>query len=281
MGWNKGIAEWIENGIIHISVVFSWNLPEARKQVLSLPKKMKVLVGGPAVYANPNYLSDIAEVGEHANALIHHNPDATFTTRGCIRNCSFCIVPTIEGKLVELTDEEWKPNKIICDNNLLAASQSHFDHVIDRLKESKIKGIDFQGIDARIMTEHHAQRLSELPGAVLHLAWDHIKFEKQFRKAHKLLTDHGTSPNRIRVYVLFGYKDAPEDALYRLQEVKALGSMPNPQRYQPIDCLVKNSYVDENWTERQLKDYMRYWGRQIYLWNIPFEEYIYNYKSNK
>lgn len=281
MTWKKGIAEWIENEIVHISVVFSWNLPDARKKILCLPKKMKVLIGGPAVYANPNYLSDIAGIGKQANALIHHNPDATFTTKGCIRNCPFCIVPKIEGKLIELADKEWKPNKIVCDNNLLAASQTHFDHVIDRLKESRIKGIDFQGIDARVMTEHHAQRLAELPNVVLHFAWDHIKEEKYVRRAITHLSDAGIKPKNMRVYVLFGYKDTPEEALYRLQEIKNLGIMPNPMRYQPINTLKKNSYIGEHWTERQLKDYMRYWGRQIYLWKIPFEEYIYNYRSNK
>lgn len=279
MGWTKGIAEWIENDTVYISVVFSWNLPEAKKKLLSLPKKMKVLVGGPAVYANPSYLSSYAEIGEHANALFHHNPDATFTTRGCIRNCSFCIVPTIEGNLKELSDKEWTPKKIICDNNLLAASQSHFDHVIDRLVESGIRGIDFQGIDARIMTEHHAHRLAELSSSVLHFAWDHIKEEKYVRRTYFLLSEAGIKPKNMRVYVLFGYKDTPEDALYRLQEIKKLGIMPNPMRYQPIDTLKKNSYIGEHWTERLLKDYMRYWGRQIYLWNVPFEEYTHNYRS--
>jgi len=31
-----------------------------------------------------------------------HNPDATFTTRGCPRACPFCAVPRIEGKFREL-----------------------------------------------------------------------------------------------------------------------------------------------------------------------------------
>ena len=33
-----------------------------------------------------------------------HNPDATFTTRGCIRACPFCTVPRTEGRFVELQD---------------------------------------------------------------------------------------------------------------------------------------------------------------------------------
>jgi hypothetical protein len=116
--------------------------------------------------------------------------------------------------------------------------------------------------------------LAELPGAILHMAWDNIETEKAFRSAYGKLRSAGIAANRIRVFCLIGYEDTPEDALYRLEEVKKLGSMPNPMRFQPIDTAKKNSYVSPNWTELELKRYMRYWARQSYFRGISFNDYL-------
>jgi hypothetical protein len=231
-------------------------------------------VGGPAVTMNPRLFENFADTDGQVNALPHHNPDATFTSRGCIRKCSFCAVPIIEGCLIELPDREWEPKRIICDNNLLATSPAHFDHVIDRLLSSGIKKVDFnQGLDARILTAHHAERLAELPGAIIRLAWDNTKTEPLFRQAFELLISAGIRPARIFVYVLLGYHDTPQDALYRLETVRTLGALPNPMRYQPLNAIKRNEYVDHNWTKKELADFMRYWARQNWLKNVPFSEY--------
>lgn len=207
------------------------------------------------------------------DALSHHNPDATFTSRGCIRNCSFCLVPKIEGKLVEL--DNWKVRPIICDNNLLATSTSHFDNVIDLLLENKLKGIDFnQGLDARILTEHHAQRFSELPkDTIIRLAWDNIATEQLYMQAFDRLVSAGIKTAQIRTYVLIGYKDTPEDARYRLEKIRKLGALPNPMRYQPLDAPKRNSYVGENWTNDLLTRYMRYWSNLKITGAFSFDEY--------
>lgn len=225
--------------------------------------------GGPAVSLMPDYLAEVAEIGGKVDALKHHNPDATFTSRGCIRECAFCAVPKIEGDLVEL--EEWEPKSIICDNNLLACSKDHFDKVIDSLKG--LRGIDFQGIDARLLKYYHAARFSELD-CLLHIGWDDVRLEEQVLTAIWNLLSVGIPVRRIRVYVLIGYNDTPEDALYRLQALKDKGIWPNPQRYNPLDTLKRDSYIGPNWTDRELKRYMRYWARQRWFEHIPFEEYV-------
>jgi len=270
--WAGGFVEWTEEKTAFLSVVFSWQLQEAYQRAVWWKQLgYEVRAGGPAVALNPSVLSGVAEVGGEISALWRHNPDATFTSRGCIRKCSFCAVPKIEGELVELDD--WPIRPVICDNNLLACSQSHFDRVIDRLKG--IKDIDFnQGLDARLLTEYHAGRLAELKLKYVRLAWDHIKTEKQFLRAFQILRDAGIPPSRIRVYVLFGFHDTPEDTLYRFRTIRKLKALPNPQRYQPVDAKTKNEYVDSNWTDRELKRYARYWSRLQYFSPIPFEEFM-------
>jgi hypothetical protein len=221
---------------------------------------------------NPAMFAEFDASGA-VDALPHHNPDATFTSRGCIRRCSFCLVPKIEGALVEL--EDWAVRPIICDNNLLATSQAHFDAVIDRLLLAGLTGIDFnQGLDARILTHHHAARFAELPrDTIIRLAWDNIGTERLYLAAFEKLKAAGVKARQIRTYVLIGYKDTPEDARYRLEKVRELGALPNPMRYQPLDALKRNSYVGENWTADLLKRYMRYYSKLNWFGGISFDEY--------
>ena len=267
-----GYAEWIDGDTAYLSVVFSWNLERAYQRAVWLKAfGYRVRAGGPAVALNPAILADVAEIGGNVNALPHHNPNATFTTRGCVRHCPFCAVPRIEGELVELTD--WEPRPIVCDNNLLAASVAHFDRVIDRLKP--LAGVDFnQGLDSRLLTRHHAERLAELDLYTTRLAWDTTAYERQFLVAYQTLRDAGISARKIRVYVLIGFNDTPEDALYRLETVWALGSFPNPMRYQPLDSHRRNEYIAPAWTDQELKRYMRYWSRLHWLGHVPFAEYM-------
>jgi len=55
--------------------------------------------------------------------------------------------------------------------------------------------------------------------------------------------------------------------------VVSLGALPNPMRYQPLDAVKKNSFVDENWTEQLLSDYMRYWSKLRYFGGFSFDDY--------
>jgi len=298
MTWAKKIIEWTNKDHAYLSVVFTWDLPAAYKRAEELSSQGYIVhAGGPAVALMPEYLSDVAICNEAGIvALPRHNPDATFTTRGCVRRCKFCAVPKTEGKFREL--DNWEARPIICDNNLLAASKTHFDRVIDRLKpydsarsdilkenrkrkkagKSKLpvpQQIDFnQGLDARLLTPYHADRLRELK-CITRLAFDSVAYESDFMRAFELLRKARIPKNSIRVYVLFGFNDTPEDALYRLTTVRDLGILPNPMRYQPLGALKKNSYVDtaNGWTRKELIRYSRYWANLRYLRAVPFEEF--------
>lgn len=273
-GWkHNGLAEWIEEDTAFLSVVFSWNLPDAYQRAVFLRAQgYEVRAGGPAVSFNPGYLQDVADIGGKADALPYHNPRATFTSRGCIRKCKFCIVPVIEGDLTEL--DNWPVRPIVCDNNLLACSRQHFDRVIDRLKP--VSQVDFnQGLDARLLTSYHAERLAELDLRCVRLAWDHTKGEPLFRRGFERLIKAGIRPSKIRVYCLIGYDDTPEDALYRLETIWGLGAFPNPMRYQPLNAIRKNQYVAPSWTEAELKRYMRYWQNLRFTSPIPFRDFGY------
>lgn len=88
-----------------------------------------------------------------------------FLTRGCIRNCPWCIVPRKEGHIrpAATWQEIKRPDSreiVFMDNNVLAC-----DHGLQQIEEmgSQPVWVDFnQGLDARLITPEVAQLLARL-----------------------------------------------------------------------------------------------------------------------
>jgi hypothetical protein len=269
--WSKNIAQWRVKNTLYLSIVFTWDLPRAKEIAENPPKGIKKIVaGGPAVNLLPDYLKDVAEI-QHETiypALSFHNPMATFTTKGCPNKCSFCAVPKTEGNIREL--DTWDARPIISDNNLLAASKSHFINVVDSVK--RFPFVDFNGgLEASLFEPFHARILSDLKATKLTFAFDNINKGDDLVSAIAIANEHGL--NDIRVYVLIGFEDDPNDAYHRLEKVRAWGAMPFPQRFQPLYALKKNDYIADKWTELELQSMSRYYSRLNWLGHIPYEEY--------
>jgi hypothetical protein len=267
--WRKGTALWTIKNVTYLSVVFSWDLPEAIAFAES--SKKRVVIGGPAAKLAGVQTEDIPYP-----ALPFHNPLACYTTRGCPNKCGFCAVHVIEGDLVEL--DTWEPRPIVCDNNILASSRKHFDKAIDRLKTMPY--VDFnQGLDAELFSDYHASRMGELKSVKVRFAFDHINDECSVVDAIYRAKSHGL--NDIGVYVLIGFRDTPDDAKYRLDKIVSMGILPNPMRYQPLHATTKNSYIGENWDQITLEDMTRYYSRLTWLGHIGFDHYHYGLKDKK
>lgn len=273
--WKKKLVHWRVGNTLYLSAPFSWLLPEA--ELMARAHKGPVQIGGPAAVINRHRIS-WAEVKETCpyDVLSMHNPLATFTTRGCIRSCSFCAVPQLEGEFRELTD--WKPAPIVCDNNFLAASKRHIERVIDVLRVFPY--VDFnQGLDARLFNSWHASQLARLRAVKVRFAMDHADQIGTVRDAITLARSAGL--NDFGVYVLIGFRDNPEDACHRLETVRQWGIRPNAMRYQPLDATVKNAFVASGWTEHELRRMMRYYNRLRFLEHVPFKEYEYGQQSRQ
>lgn len=221
----------------------------------------------------PEYLAGIAEVRKtYPGVLQKIQPLATRSTVGCPNNCAFCGVDKIEPRSVELP--QWPDRPVYCDNNILASSRKHFDRVIERLKKHNFADFN-QGLDTRLLTKYHADRFSELNNPTLRLAWDTPSQESAFMYAFQLLRNAGIAKKYIRCYVMIGFRDTPENAYYRLTTVKSLGIKLMPMRYNPLDTLKRNTYVDEaaGWTNDLLKDYMKYFFNDQHFRGLPFEKF--------
>ena len=252
--------EWVEGNTAFLSVVFTWQLPQAYSRcVWHAQQGYRVKAGGTAVSLLPDYLKGVAEVGDSLTCLQRHNPDATRTSLGCPNKCQFCGVQYIEPEFKELPS--WFIAPIICDNNLTACSRVHFGKVVDSVKP--LKNIDInQGLDARLFRKWHLDRLRELSLYKLRFSWDYMSEEKQVMDTLNMVINSGFPKSKLHVYVLFNHKDSPQEALYKCETLWNMGIIPNIQRFQPLDCLVKNKYIDKAWNRQFLSDFTLYWSRR-------------------
>jgi hypothetical protein len=257
--WRKGMLAWFAEDALYISVVFTWNLPLVRKVACEYPD---IVVGGPAVESMPNYFSELTNVriGEPIPGILQrHRADATRTSTGCIRRCLFCSVHRREGDLRELTD--WPDGSVLVDNNLLACSQEHFDKVIDRLKGKT--GVDFnQGLDARLLTEHHAERLAELPDAAIRLALDSMAWVKDWERAYDLLRAAKFAKRRIRSYALIAHTTGVDEAWERVSWIEKQGVKPLPMWFHETNTLEHNvvtmKQAELGWTDYERRRIMQW-----------------------
>jgi hypothetical protein len=154
-----------------------------------------------------------------------------FLTRGCPRNCGWCVVPHKEGKIREYMDiEEFidgRTKAILMDNNVLA--HGHGLHQIEKIGKMGIK-IDFnQGLDARLIDESVAELLSSVRWLCpLRMSCDTFSQMADIEKAVELLRRFKVTPSAYFVYVLV--KNIP-DALVRVEFLRKLGCDPFAQPY--------------------------------------------------
>lgn len=261
--WPKKQITWVKNQVLYVSIPFTWNLPEVRALLLQRSLFWKsVVVGGPAVELMPGFFDRIDYVSEgHSmpGILQKINPLATRTTLGCIRRCKFCAIGTgqIEGKFKELAD--WPDLPMICDNNLLAASQAHFDRVIDRLVAWTWADFN-QGLDARLLTDYHAKRIAEIKKPICRLALDHMDYRSAWQNAFDRLCGARIAKSNIRSYCLIGYNSGPRECWQRCEWIESHGVKAYPMWFHRLNQLSKNIVTREQiklgWDEGERKRIM-------------------------
>jgi hypothetical protein len=265
--WPKKPIWWVENQKAHVSIPFTWFLPEV-KRVLEkgFPNLKGIVAGGPAVYLMPEYLSGISniEIGYSAPGLLQRvNPLATRTTLGCPRKCGFCGVKIIEPECKELDD--WPDLPILADNNLLAASQPHFDKVMDRLERHN--WADFtQGLDTRLLNEHHAERIARISKdkrTRVRLALDHMGYSDDWENAWEKLRNAGVPKRRVYSYAIIGFNDGIEEAWRRCEWIEKHGAVALPMWFHPLNSLHHNIVTDEQkklgWSDKERVRIMRWY----------------------
>ena len=158
-----------------------------------------------------------------------------FLTRGCPRNCGFCIVSGKEGrKSIKTADlsEFWDGQKEIklMDANLLACADH--EQLIEQLAKSRAL-VDFtQGLDIRLVNRDNISLLNRVRTKAVHFAWDNPN--EDLTGHFQRFLDYTTvkSSRKRRVYVLTNYGSTHEQDLYRVNTLRAMGFDPYVMIYE-------------------------------------------------
>jgi hypothetical protein len=211
-----------------------------------------------------------------------HDAYFAYASRGCIRKCSFCGVPKLEGDqrdtssltaVVRGIDALYgeKKDLILMDNNVVASPR--FRELIAEIRDlgfvpgSKIKKgrvpvlrrVDFnQGVDARILAKSamYLRELSSICIQPLRIAFDHLGLRRPYEQAIRFAHEFGIS--ELSNYMLYNFHDTPADLFERmrlnvcLNEELGIRIWSFPMRYQPTN-LPDRSHIGEHWTRYQLR----------------------------
>jgi hypothetical protein len=249
----------IKNGINYISCVFEINKHLCKE----FENNKRCIIGGSGYDLSVKLPEEIEQVKPRINL--------GFTTRGCIRECEFCVVPQKEGRikivgdLLDLWDGKSK-DIVLLDNNILAIP-SHFRLVCKQARENKIK-LDFnQGLDCRLLTEDMVKQLKSIRTYDLHFAWDNINDEKYVDKAITLLQKYEIK--RCNWLVLTGFNTTFEQDLYRVNYLRNRNQVAYIMRY-------------NNSKRKDLIPLSRWVNNRSWFRAITWEEFIErNYKGRE
>lgn len=159
-----------------------------------------------------------------------------FLTRGCIRNCPWCIVPRKEGHIRPAAT--WQAIKrpdsrkiVFMDNNVLAC-----DHGIQQIEDmgGKPVWVDFnQGLDARLITPEIARLLARIHWIrFVRVSCDTEAMIPIIRQATAYMLEAGIKEYRFWSYVLVQDVGAAERIVTAL---RSMGVQPFAQPYRDYD----------------------------------------------
>lgn len=126
-----------------------------------------------------------------------------------------------------------------------------------RSKTPKARYLDFnQGVDGRKINDDNMTQLARLAIKPLRIAFDDIKLKDAYCAAVRTAHRHGIK--EISNYILFNYKDKPEDLYERLKinielnRELGIQIFSFPMKYSPINR-TDRSYIGVNWTKKSIR----------------------------
>jgi len=159
-------------------------------------------------------------------------------SKGCIRNCEWCVVRRKEGLIQSVKPKNLNPNGKyikIMDNNFFA--NPNWREAIKQIKQWN-QLVDFQGVDTRLLNKEHCDALNSLKHhKQIHIAWDNPK--QDLIPKIKEITQW-ISPYKLMCYVLIGYNSTKEQDLYRIEKLKEFKIDPFVMPYNKKDKYQKN-----------------------------------------
>lgn len=127
-------------------------------------------------------------------------------------------------------------------------------------QKGRLRYIDFnQGVDARLFNDERVSLLSRIPVRPLRIAFDDIKTEKAYTKALSMSVNAGMKD--FSNYLLYNFKDTPQDLYHRLRvnvdlcETLDVSIYSFPMKYHPIrdEHSHDRDYIGEHWNRKYIR----------------------------
>lgn len=188
-----------------------------------------------------------------------------FLTRGCPRNCGFCIVSNKEGRVsrrVADLSEFWRGQRAIklLDPNLLACSE-HERLLLQLISSGAF--VDFtQGLDVRLTTSDNIALINRVKTKMIHFAWDNPREDLTLYFSRFMQLSSVKDYRKLRVYVLTNYNSTHEEDLYRIYTLRGLGFDPYVMIYDkpnaPSVTRKMQRWCNSKWIFRAQPDFEKY-----------------------
>jgi hypothetical protein len=239
------------------------------KYVKEVPLRATEIISGGTGYGLDNKLPESVEF-IYPDYSLYNQIDIAFgyLTRGCFRDCGFCVVSKKEGyksKKVCSLDTFWRGQKniVIMDANILACPDRY--DLLQQLIDSKAYVNFSQGLDIRLVNDKVLSMLGQMRLHRVHFAWD----KQDDNIEYKLKWFASRFPGRFArdlftVYVLVNYDTSFDFDLYRVEMLKLIG-------YTPFVMVFK----DGKKVEKRYKVLSKFVNQPVTFWSYKnFRSYV-------
>jgi len=247
---------------IYTSIIFTKNKGKALNQRLS--DGIEFEFGGSGI--NYRWLPDEIEFIKPDYDLYPSEYSQGFTSRGCDRDCYFCIVPKKEGSFVphqhpeKFYDDCFK-EIMLMDNNILLNKQ-WARTVLKWCIDQGLKVNMTQGYDIRLLDRDIGDIILQTNADMFRFAFDDTKLETVVRNKIDLLKDIGFNLRNDVAFYCYCHDDSMfEDTLYRCNVLKNLGT----NAHVMFNCDMPRS--------QRIKNLIHWSWRKQLFWSIPYEKY--------
>lgn len=236
--WHKLRGDSVEwwNGFCHYERVYMSKVFTFSPDISTVISADETICGGTG-YKDYGSLPEEVEKTQPDYSIYPETDYAIgFLTRGCCRNCPWCIVPKKEGQIRPA--DTWTDIKradsrkiIFMDNNVLASE--HGLQQIDAMRGQEV-WVDFnQGLDARLITPETARLLAGLRWIrFVRLSCDTSEMLPVIEQAVAYMKEAGIAKSRFWSYMLV--RDV-EEAEHRAVALDRMGVTPFAQPYRDYD----------------------------------------------